>query len=172
MPLGGCRPDIKSVSMRRSRFRWKAGCKSWVSRSASGNINDYLDNLVPKVFQAANCTRGWRDLTEQEVDEMKEPSRGKYPERSRKAKDRSRKVQPKPSISDEDMDQQMPPMLDEDLDQQSTHYSEDMDQQSAHYSEGTGQIQVLDFDFRYQVPSNPWEKRAIQRALAPTRMGD
>ena len=92
---------------------------------------------------------------------MKEPSKGKYPERSRKAKDRSRKTQPKPSISDEDMDQQMLPILDEDMDQQSTLSSE-----------GTGQIQVQNFDFRYQVPSNPWEKRAIQRVLAPTRLSE
>ena len=149
MPLSIRRPDIKSISMRRSRFRWKAGCKSWVSRSATDSINRYLDNLVPRVFQDANCTRGWRDLTDREVEEMKAPSKGKYPERSRKSKDLSQEPQQAMSF------------LEEDVDQQHTDFHDGAEQQS-----------ILSYDFRDQTPSNLWEKRAIQRALAPTRIGE
>ena len=46
MPFSASRPDIQSISMRRSRFRWKAGCKSWVSRSASGSNSQYLDKRI------------------------------------------------------------------------------------------------------------------------------
>ena len=171
MPLDS-RPDIKSISMRRSRFRWKAGCKSWVSRSASGNINDFLDKLVPKAFQAANCTRDWRDLTDHEVNEMKEPSKGKYPERSRRAKDQSRQTQQTLSIVDETIHQQdahseerarQNPVLDFDISEQ----DEEMDRYSTYSGEGAEHK-----DFRDQVPTKPWEKRALQRALAPTRMGE
>lgn len=141
MPFSARRPDIKSISMRRSRFRWSAGCKSWVSRSASGSINQYLDNLVPKEYQDSNCTRGWRDLTDLEVEDMKAPSKGKYPERSRHAKDQSTRAEG-----------------------QST--------ESENRDEKPKQKQVAKLDFRYQMPSKPWEQRALQRALAPTRLGE
>ena len=148
MPLSIRGPDTKTLSMRRSRFRWGAGCKSWVSRSASENINNYLDSLVPKVFQDANCTRGWRDLTDSEVDAMKAASKGKYPERSR-AKDQTKKVQQGLSTPDENASQQ------------DTYSHEEIEQTS-----------VLSPDFRDETPSYAWERRAIQRALAPTRSGE
>ena len=171
MPLDS-RPDVKSISMRRSRFRWKAGCKSWVSRMASGNINDFLDNLVPQAFQDANCTRGWRDLTDQELEEMKKPSKGKYPERSRRAKDQSTQTHQTLSMVDENAHEQdthseeragQNPVLDFDI--------ADQDEEMEQYSTYSGE--AADYkDFRDQAPSKPWEKRALQRALAPTRMGE
>ncbi|KAL8796492.1 MAG: hypothetical protein Q9195_001166 [Heterodermia aff. obscurata] len=198
------RPSIKSISMRRSRFRWRAGCKSWVSRSASDKIDGYLDKLIPKNLQNANDTRDWRDLTDREITEMKEPSKGKYPERSRKAKGQlkkgkapsrndkgksrkgkgqSQEAQQELSISNEDVDQQTQQpfsTVDEDMDYQYTHsydeseqfstLNEDVDYQHTHSCDGSEQNEVLKFDFRDQVPSKPFEKRAIKRALDPTRL--
>ena len=78
------RPDIKSLSMRRSRYRWSSGSLAWTTREGSKAIEEYLNKLIPKQLLLANTTRGFRDLTDDEVEAMKLASKGKYPERGRR----------------------------------------------------------------------------------------
>ena len=80
------RPSVRSLSMRRSRFRWSAGLLAWIPREGSKAIQDYLDAKLPKSCLESNCTRDFRDLYEDEREEMKRASKGKYPERARKNK--------------------------------------------------------------------------------------
>ncbi|KAL8827081.1 MAG: hypothetical protein Q9191_003402 [Dirinaria sp. TL-2023a] len=80
------RPTVRSLSMRRSRFRWNAGLLAWTPREGSKAIKEYLESKLPKICLETNSTRSFRDLYEEEREEMKEASRGKYPERKRKEK--------------------------------------------------------------------------------------
>ena len=79
------RPDMNSLSMRRSRYRWNSGSLSWTQRDGSKAIKKYLDKIVPQHLLLANTTKGFRDLEEDEVEEMKAAGRGKHPERRRKS---------------------------------------------------------------------------------------
>lgn len=78
------RPDIKSLSMRRSRYRWSSGSLSWTQREGTTAIKDYLDKLIPEHLRKANTTKGFRDLEDDEIEKMKEVGKGRYPERRRK----------------------------------------------------------------------------------------
>lgn len=209
------RPDAKTISMRRSRFRWKTGCKSWVTRSASDKINDYLDDLVPEEYQAVNCTRGWRDLDETEIMEMKRASLGKFPERARKEKKtkgegskdkancstmaaRGSQTKKKTGASrgsvgqphagqtttrlsvistfQDIKDGAAPPskpfqphevLGDSNVGYHSRHSEQEEKQLDADMST---RHEIVCIDFRQKAPSTCWEKRALQRALAPTRL--
>lgn len=80
------RTNANRLSMRRSRFRWHAGCQAWTERQGSKAINSYLESIIPEEFLKLNNTKGFRDLTPAESKKMKETSKGKFPERRRKAK--------------------------------------------------------------------------------------
>ena len=212
------RPDAKTISMRRSRFRWKTACKSWVTRSASDKINDYLDDLVPEMYQAANSTRDWRDLDQKEILEMKRASLGKFPERARKEKKTkgegstdkanrptkaARGSQTKKqtgaskqfvgplhavqintrlslNLAIEDIKEAAgspfkPFQRHEVLgDSKSEYHSRRSGHRRNHFdadnSTNDETAQGLGIDFRHKAPSTSWEKRALQRALGPTRM--
>ena len=212
------RPDAKTISMRRSRFRWKTGCKSWVTRSASDKINDYLDDLVPQMYQAANSTRDWRDLDEKEIMEMKRASLGKFPERARKEKkrkdegsavkangstkaSRGSQTQQKTDASKKSVGQpyagQKTTRLSsnsaiQDIKNEVGHPSKPFqlhevlgDSKLGYHSRRSEErgmqldadnptkdetAQDLGMDFRHKAPSTSWEKRALQRALGPTRL--
>lgn len=205
------RPDTKTISMRRSRFRWKTACKSWVTRSASDKINEYLDKTVPQIYQSANSTRAWRDLKGHEIKEMKDASLGKFPERARKTNkatdegddsknDRSirtvhggritknKSASKRPSRSAYATEgvvysapyfnsRNAPPATEhtavasqpsEELGDRSVgHQGHRLEQARPDIEDHQIRGQVV--DFRHKAPTNDWEKRAVQRALAPTR---
>ena len=212
------RPDAKTISMRRSRFRWKTGCKSWVTRSASDKINDYLDDLVPQMYQAANSTRDWRDLDEKEIMEMKRASLGKFPERARKEKKtkgedstdisnrwmkaaRGNQIKQKTGASRKFVGQPYAGQTTtrpssrsaiQDIKDAADHPSKPFqphevlgDSNLGYHSRCSDErekqldadnptkdetAQDLGMDFRHKAPSTSWEKRALQRALGPTRL--
>ena len=82
------RPTAKTLSMRRSRFRWEACLNAWVQRSASDCHIAYNEARVPEECKLANNTRDPRikDLTKGEIEEMKKENKGKFPNKRRKQK--------------------------------------------------------------------------------------
>ncbi|KAL9636220.1 MAG: hypothetical protein Q9164_002961 [Protoblastenia rupestris] len=76
--------DSKRLSMRASRFRWKAGLKSWKPRDGSQGLVTELAKLVVPV---GNSIQGFgRDLTDSEIEALKVPNKGRFPSRRRKEK--------------------------------------------------------------------------------------
>lgn len=71
-------PCLSAISMRRSRFRWRAGYLSWTPRTGSDDIKKYLDSILPVHCKAANSTRDFRELRPSEVKRMTLENRGKY----------------------------------------------------------------------------------------------
>ena len=215
MPVLG-RPKPRNLSMRRSRFRWKYGLKSWVTRSATKEINAWLDREVPKIYRDANSTRGWDGLTPEQSKALHAISKGLFPERARKAKRAQKKAEGSVSGSSSHAYDQIRTGENQDNSLQSTGSSvdtqtaadpNDKSQQTTktararpkktassrktswdndstltipdtnsdglhsdgHLSIGARQDQLHLIDYRDQHPSTEAEKRAIQRALAPTR---
>lgn len=78
----GKRPTLSAISMRRSRFRWRAGYLSWTTRTGSQDIKDYLDGLLPDFCKIQNSTKGFRDLKRSEVKLMTEKNRNKHLKRA------------------------------------------------------------------------------------------
>lgn len=76
------RPTLSAISMRRSRFRWRAGYLSWTPRTGTGDIKEYLDGLLPEACKTSNSTKGFRDLKRSEVKLMTEKNRGKHLKRA------------------------------------------------------------------------------------------
>lgn len=76
------RPSLSAISMRRSRFRWRAGYLSWTTRTGSQDIKEYLDSLLPDECKLSNSTKGFRDLKRSEVKMMTEKNRGKHLKRA------------------------------------------------------------------------------------------
>ena len=72
-----------ALSMRATRFRMRAGLLPRGQRGGSIKIEEYLRNFYPKCFLDANCSKGYRDLTEEEVADMKAPNVGKFKYRAR-----------------------------------------------------------------------------------------
>lgn len=71
-------PSLSAISMRRSRFRWRAGYLSWTPRTGSNDVKKYLDSLLPDHCKAANSTRDFRELKDSELKQMTLPNRGKH----------------------------------------------------------------------------------------------
>ena len=67
-----------TIGMRSLRFRERAGCLSWLNRSGSENIQDYLMKLWPIECKDANSTKTFRDLTSKEKKDMKAANRGLF----------------------------------------------------------------------------------------------
>lgn len=76
------RPTLSAISMRRSRFRWRAGYLSWTTRTGSNDIKQYLDGILPNDCKTSNSTKGFRDLRRSEVKMMTEKNRGKHLKRA------------------------------------------------------------------------------------------
>lgn len=71
-------PSLSAISMRRSRFRWRAGYLSWTCRLGTGDLKKYLDSILPEHCKAANSTKGFRELKHSEVLRMTLENRGKH----------------------------------------------------------------------------------------------
>lgn len=216
MPMRG-RPKPKDLSMRRSRYRWKKGLKSWITRAATKKINAWIDLETPKKYRDANSTRGWPGLTEEKSKALHELCKGQFPERARKAKRAQLAAEGSLSESSSQANDQSQNGKNNDNSVQSTGSSqhtqtadapivgnsqqtttpararpkktpksrkssgvnESTMSMSATNSEGShsdenlsigaGQHQPHPVDYRDQDPSTGAVKRAIQRALAPTR---
>ncbi|KAL8940135.1 MAG: hypothetical protein Q9211_002409 [Gyalolechia sp. 1 TL-2023] len=71
------------LSQRMRRFREKHACVSWGSRRSGGeHFPSYIEFLLPAELKARNTTRGFRDLTDREVLELKSRNLGKFASRS------------------------------------------------------------------------------------------
>ncbi len=75
-------PGLSAISMRRSRFRWRAGYLSWTPRTGSDDIKNYLCELLPEHCKAENSTKGFRELKSSEVKLMALMNRGKHLKRA------------------------------------------------------------------------------------------
>lgn len=75
-------PGLSAISMRRSRFRWRAGYLSWTPRTGSEDIKRYLDEILPENLKAMNTTKGFRELRPSEVKLMAALNRGKHLKRA------------------------------------------------------------------------------------------
>ena len=216
MPVEG-RPKPKDLSMNRSRFRWKYGLKSWVTRSATKEINTWLDREVPKSYRDANSTRGWPGLSEEKSKALHDICKGQFPERARKAKRAQKEAEASVSESSSHANDQSregenkdnsvqaiglskqsqtadAPIVGEPKkttttarnrpkknpkSRKSSGSSDSESSTSATNSGGFHSNENLSIeveqerfpliDYRDQNPSTEPEKRAIQRALAPTR---
>ena len=85
--------SLTAIGMRMTRFRARAGCIAWERRAGSDTVQQYLERLLPPLCLAVNSTRGFRDLTSDEILGMKDGNKGKFPERAgdRPASSRTRK---------------------------------------------------------------------------------
>jgi len=72
-----------ALSMRATRFRMRAGLLPRGTRGGSVQIEQYTRNFYPKRFLDLNSSKGWRDLTEEEVKDMREPNIGQFRYRAR-----------------------------------------------------------------------------------------
>ena len=216
MPEQG-RPKTKDLSMNRSRFRWRNGMKSWVTRSATKEINAWLDREVPKEYRDANSTRGLPGFSTAQCIELHKICEGQFPERARKAKRAQKAAEGSVSESSTHASDQSDKGNNKDNSVQATGSSKrsqtadapidgrpkkrtttarnrpkktpksrkssgSSDSESSisgtnsegfhsdeNQSIGVGQMQFPPTDYRDLNPSTEPEKRAIQRALAPTR---
>lgn len=72
-----------ALSMRATRFRNKAGLLPRETRGGSVKIEEYIRNFYPQKYLDANNSIGHRDLTDEEVEEMKEGNFGQYGNKAR-----------------------------------------------------------------------------------------
>lgn len=72
-----------ALSMRATRFRNKAGLLPREQRGGSINIEEYIKKFYPQEYLDANNSKGYRDLTDEEVLEMKEANFGQYGHKAR-----------------------------------------------------------------------------------------
>ena len=76
---------ITALGMRMTRFREKAGCMAWGRRAGSDEKNTYLEKLIPdecKNDGKGGSTKKFRNLTKDEIAEMKRANQGRYPYRA------------------------------------------------------------------------------------------
>lgn len=187
----GTRPTLSAISMRRSRFRWRAGYLSWTTRTGSQDIKDYLDELLPDSCKIRNSTKGWRDLRRSEVKLMTKKNRNKHLKRAgtRSITDEKRKEVDDlfyKSIEDAkaqemhletEQEQQMLFQGDEDYETEADYpgivdlrdYDPDQD------TELDDQVYAAEpsvrqfSDYRFATPQNRDELRVIFCSLEPTR---
>ncbi|MCJ1248175.1 hypothetical protein MMC30_005392 [Trapelia coarctata] len=76
-------PSPNALSMRATRFRMRAGLLPRGTRGGSMQIERYIRAFYPKDMLAKNNSKGHRDLTEEEVREMREPNIGRFGYRAR-----------------------------------------------------------------------------------------
>ena len=81
---------LNKLSMRRTRFRRKAGAIAWdTAGGASEAFEAYIDAKLPQVCKAANSIESFRDLYPHEIAEMELQNLGRYPGRARGRTDTS-----------------------------------------------------------------------------------
>ncbi|KAL9595784.1 MAG: hypothetical protein Q9219_006238 [cf. Caloplaca sp. 3 TL-2023] len=65
------------------RMRERHACISWSGRRCGGeHFPAYIEHLLPEESKAKNTTRGFRDLTDHEIAQLKIKNLGKFPKRS------------------------------------------------------------------------------------------
>ena len=57
--------------MRATRFRLRAGLLSWDKKDGTQAKNERILSLIPSQYKRINCTKGWRDLNEEEIKKVK-----------------------------------------------------------------------------------------------------
>ena len=71
--------------MRATRFRLRAGLLSWDKKDGTESKNRRILDLIPASFKSVNSTKGWRDLNQDEINQVKAGSLRK-PQQGPKAK--------------------------------------------------------------------------------------
>ena len=75
--------SLSALGMRQSRFRHSKGLLSFESRAGSHNISSHIKNCLPQHCIDANSTKGFRDLTPQELHGLGSKNKGQYSYRKR-----------------------------------------------------------------------------------------
>ena len=87
---GSIRINPNKLSMRRTRFRKKAGAIAWDKAGGSSDaFESYIDAKLPQACKAANSIETFRNLHPHEIAEMDLLNLGRYPGRARGVKDAS-----------------------------------------------------------------------------------
>ena len=87
---GSIHINLNKLSMRRTRFRKKAGAIAWDNAGGSSNAFEaYIDAVLPQACKAANSIETFRDLHPHEIAEMELQNLSRYPGRAHGAKDAS-----------------------------------------------------------------------------------
>ena len=73
---------VTALSNRQWRFRIRTGCLSWDTRQGSAIIRRYMENLYPASCLETNSSKGFRNLTKQELKEIVLLNKGMFPERA------------------------------------------------------------------------------------------
>lgn len=76
--------QIGALSTAAARYREEAGCLVWHDRAGCHVLNDYILANLPEELKARNTTRGWRNLTKNEIIAIRAPEIGTRPHQARK----------------------------------------------------------------------------------------
>ena len=87
--------------MRATRFRLSAGLLSWEVKDGTDAKNGRILDLIPAKYKDVNSTKGWRDLTKEEIKQVKAGALRK-PQQGRKAKRASKDSEEEESVGDEE----------------------------------------------------------------------
>ena len=71
-----------AICMRRTRFRLRAGCLPWRTHQDNEEVEAFLDSLLPADCKRANSTKAFRDLSVQEMRQMKKSAKAQIPKSS------------------------------------------------------------------------------------------
>ena len=167
-------PTNSAISMRRSRFRWKAGYISWTKRTGWVDIKNYLDNLLPKECHLANDTRNFRELKRSEVKKMALMNRGRFLER---AGNRSITVAEREKMDQyfqrsidiaEEYEQLVESMVEEETGDSEMDEDEDIGVMQVDDDEDMSDSQLVE-DYRFKTPQTRHEQAIVGRATIPAR---
>ncbi|KAL8709485.1 MAG: hypothetical protein Q9225_007443 [Loekoesia sp. 1 TL-2023] len=75
---------IGALKVAAARYREMAGCLNWHDRMGSEVLNDYILANLPEELKAMNTTRGWRNLSKDEITALRAPAIGSRPHQARK----------------------------------------------------------------------------------------
>ena len=81
-------PRIGTINQRAQRFRARAACIAWCRREGTRSKNDTILSVIPDQYKdpAVNSTKGFRELTKEEVALVENKYQSKMPSRVKRQK--------------------------------------------------------------------------------------
>lgn len=167
-----------AICMRRVRFRLRTGCLSWRPKRGDAEIEAFLDALYPAEYQIANCTKGFRDLTTAEMNDMQEAGRCIRPKRSKNEAlqpRRTRYGQPQTRMNvqaaDEENERKMDTATSPGTNQglARAELAHPHGHTTAPEPNASANNRIDRTDYRHVYPRSELDQRAIVQALEPSR---
>lgn len=75
---------VRTFGAATQRYREVAGCPSWYDEPEGEALNNYVKSILPVDCFAKNSTRGFRNLSQEEIHALREKATGSRPNETRK----------------------------------------------------------------------------------------